>query len=196
MKPNFSVCVYCGSRPGNDPVYAEAARATGQWIGEHGGQLVYGGGRNGLMGIVAEATQAAGGRVVGIIPKALVDLEQANTYCDELHVVDTMHERKALMADRSDAFIALPGGIGTFEELFEVWTWRQLRYHDKAIGVLNVAGYYDALLVFLANSVNAGFMSDAQMTLFKTGTQVEPLMRAVVQSSGVQQVPDTLEDKL
>ena len=196
MNPNFSVCVYCGSRPGNDPVYAEAARSTGQWIGEHGGQLVYGGGRNGLMGIVAEATQAAGGRVVGIIPKALVDLEQANTYCDELHVVDTMHERKALMAERSDAFIALPGGIGTFEELFEVWTWRQLRYHDKAIGVLNVAGYYDALLVFLANSVNAGFMSDAQMTLFKTGTEVEPLMQAVVQAAGVQQVPDTLEDKL
>ena len=196
MKPNFSVCVYCGSRPGNDPVYAEAARATGQWIGEHGGQLVYGGGRNGLMGIVAEATQAAGGRVVGIIPKALVDLEQANTHCDELHVVDTMHERKALMADRSDAFIALPGGIGTFEELFEVWTWRQLRYHDKAIGVLNVAGYYDALLVFLANSVRAGFMSDAQMTLFKTDTAVEPLMRAVVQAAGVQKVPNTLEDKL
>ena len=196
MKPNFSVCVYCGSRPGNDPVYAEAARATGQWIGEHGGQLVYGGGRNGLMGIVAEATQAAGGRVVGIIPKALVDLEQANTHCDELHVVDTMHERKALMAERSDAFIALPGGIGTFEELFEVWTWRQLRYHDKAIGVLNVAGYYDALLVFLANSVRAGFMSEAQMTLFKTDTAVEPLMRAVVQAAGVQKVPNTLEDKL
>ena len=196
MKPNFSVCVYCGSRPGNDPVYAEAARATGQWIGEHGGQLVYGGGRNGLMGIVAEATQAAGGRVVGIIPKALVDLEQANTHCDELHVVDTMHERKALMAERSDAFIALPGGIGTFEELFEVWTWRQLRYHDKAIGVLNVAGYYDALLVFLANSVRAGFMSEAQMTLFKTDTAVEPLMRAVVQAAGVPKVPNTLEEKL
>lgn len=196
MKPNFSVCVYCGSRPGNDPVYAEAARATGQWIGEHGGQLVYGGGRNGLMGIVAEATQAAGGRVVGIIPKALVDLEQANTHCDELHVVDTMHERKALMADRSDAFIALPGGIGTFEELFEVWTWRQLRYHDKAIGVLNVAGYYDALLVFLANSVRAGFMSEAQMTLFKTDTAVERIMRAVVQAAGVPKVPNTLEEKL
>ena len=196
MKPNFSVCVYCGSRPGNDPVYAEAARATGQWIGEHGGQLVYGGGRNGLMGTVAEATQAAGGRVVGIIPKALVDLEQANTHCDELHVVDTMHERKALMADRSDAFIALPGGIGTFEELFEVWTWRQLRYHDKAIGVLNVAGYYDALLVFLANSVRAGFMSEAQMTLFKTDTAVERIMRAVVQAAGVPKVPNTLEEKL
>ena len=196
MKPNFSVCVYCGSRPGDNPVYAEAARATGQWIGEHGGQLVYGGGRNGLMGLVAEATQTAGGRVVGVIPKALVDLEQANTHCDELHVVDTMHERKALMAERSDAFIALPGGIGTFEELFEVWTWRQLRYHDKAIGVLNVAGYYDALLVFLANSVRAGFMSDAQMTLFKKDTAVEPLMRAVVQAAGVQKVPNTLEEKL
>ena len=194
--PAFSVCVYCGSRAGVDAAYAEAARATGQWIGAHGGQLVYGGGRNGLMGIVAQATQEAGGRVVGIIPKALVEKEQANHHCDELHVVDTMHERKALMADRSDAFIALPGGIGTFEELFEVWTWRQLRYHDKAIGVLNVAGYYDALLVFLANSVRAGFMSEAQMTLFKTDTAVEPLMRAVVQAAGVQKVPNTLEDKL
>ena len=124
--PAFSVCVYCGSRAGVDAAYAEAARATGQWIGSHGGQLVYGGGRNGLMGIVAQATQEAGGRVVGIIPKALVDKEQANHHCDELHVVDTMHERKAMMAERSDAFVALPGGIGTFEELFEVWTWRQL----------------------------------------------------------------------
>ncbi len=177
-------------------MYSEAARGVGQWIGEHGGQLVYGGGRNGLMGVVAESTQRAGGRVIGVIPKALVDLEHANTHCDELHVVDTMHERKALMADRSDAFIALPGGIGTFEELFEVWTWRQLRYHDKAIGILNVSGYYDALLAFLNQSVTAGFMSDAQMTLFKVGTDVNTLMRAVVQASGVQQVPDTLEGKL
>ena len=196
MKPNFSVCVYCGSRPGNDPVYAEAARATGQWIGEHGGQLVYGGGRNGLMGIVAEATQAAGGRVVGIIPKALVDLEQANTHCDELHVVDTMHERKALMAERSDVFIALPGGIGTFEELFEVWTWRQLGYHDKPIGILNVAGYYDALLVFLQESVRSGFLNDWQMGLVKTGTTVAPLMQATVQAGGLPKVPNTLSDKL
>ena len=105
--PAFSVCVYCGSRAGVDAAYAEAARATGQWIGAHGGQLVYGGGRNGLMGIVAQATQEAGGRVVGIIPKALVDKEQANHHCDELHVVDTMHERKAMMAERSDAFVAV-----------------------------------------------------------------------------------------
>ena len=195
--PAFSVCVYCGSRAGVDAAYAEAARATGQWIGSHGGQLVYGGGRNGLMGIVAQATQEAGGRVVGIIPKALVDKEQANHHCDELHVVDTMHERKAMMAERSDAFVALPGGIGTFEELFEVWTWRQLGYHDKPIGLLNVAGYYDALLVFLRQSVQNGFMSDWQMGLLHSGPDVAALMRTTVQSAGLSEVPDqTLVEKL
>ena len=195
--PAFSVCVYCGSRAGVDAAYAEAARATGQWIGSHGGQLVYGGGRNGLMGIVAQATQEAGGRVVGIIPKALVDKEQANHHCDELHVVDTMHERKAMMAERSDAFVALPGGIGTFEELFEVWTWRQLGYHDKPIGLLNVAGYYNALLVFLRQSVQNGFMSDWQMGLLHSGPDVATLMRTTVQSAGLSEVPDqTLVEKL
>lgn len=195
--PAFSVCVYCGSRAGVDAAYAEAARATGQWIGSHGGQLVYGGGRNGLMGIVAQATQEAGGRVVGIIPKALVEKEQANHHCDELHVVDTMHERKAMMAERSDAFVALPGGIGTFEELFEVWTWRQLGYHDKPIGLLNVAGYYDALLVFLQQSVQNGFMSDWQMGLLHSSPDVATLMRATVQSAGLSEVPDqTLVEKL
>ena len=195
--PAFSVCVYCGSRAGIDAAYAEAARTTGQWIGAHGGQLVYGGGRNGLMGIVAQATQEAGGRVVGIIPKALVDKEQANRHCDELHVVDTMHERKAMMAERSDAFVALPGGIGTFEELFEVWTWRQLGYHDKPIGLLNVAGYYDALWVFLQQSVHNGFMSDWQMGLLHSNPDVASLMRATVQSAGLPEVPDqTLVEKL
>ena len=195
--PAFSVCVYCGSRAGVDAAYAEAARATGQWIGSHGGQLVYGGGRNGLMGIVAQATQEAGGRVVGIIPKALVEKEQANHHCDELHVVDTMHERKAMMAERSDAFVALPGGIGTFEELFEVWTWRQLGYHDKPIGLLNVAGYYNALLVFLRQSVQNGFMSDWQMGLLHSSPDVATLMRATVQSAGLSEVPDqTLVEKL
>jgi len=197
MTPAFSVCVYCGSRPGVDAVYAEAARATGQWIGAHGGQLVYGGGRNGLMGIVAQATQEAGGRVVGIIPKALVDKEQANHHCDELHVVDTMHERKAMMAERSDAFVALPGGIGTFEELFEVCTWRQLGNLEKSIGVLNVAGYYDALMVFLQQSVQNGFMSDWQMGLLHNSPDVAALMRATVQSAGLSEVPDqTLVEKL
>ena len=183
--PAFSVCVYCGSRAGVDAAYAEAARATGQWIGAHGGQLVYGGGRNGLMGIVAQATQEAGGRVVGIIPKALVDKEQANHHCDELHVVDTMHERKAMMAERSDAFVALPGGIGTFEELFEVWTWRQLGYHDKPIGLLNAAGFYDGLWAFLQHTTGAGFMGAWQMELVEMDSDAQALLPRLVQNAGL-----------
>ena len=185
--PSFSMCVYCGSRPGENPAFAEAAQAVGQWIGEHGGQLVYGGGRGGLMGVVAEATRLAGGRVVGIIPQALVDKELANRLCDELHIVQTMHERKAMMAERSDAFIALPGGIGTFEELFEVWTWRQLGYHGKPLGLLNTAGYYDGLLAFLRTSVASGFMGDWQMALLQADTSAEPLLRHLVQASGPDQ---------
>ena len=179
MNPDFSICVYCGSRPGERPEHIAAARAVGRWIGEHGGQLVYGGGRTGLMGMVAEATRAAGGRVVGIIPKALVNKELANPLCDELHVVDTMHERKAMMGERADAFVALAGGIGTFEELFEIWTWRQLGYHDKAVGILNTAGYYDGLLSFLAHSVREGFMGDWQMELIRTGTNPTELLSAL-----------------
>ena len=188
-KPAFSVCVYCGSRPGENPAFAQAAEAVGQWIGAHGGQLVYGGGRGGLMGTVAEATRLAGGRVVGVIPQALVDKELANRLCDELHIVQTMHERKALMAERSDAFVALPGGIGTFEELFEVWTWRQLGYHNKPVGLLNVAGYYDGLLSFLQTSVASGFMGDWQMDLLLAATDTGELMRRLVQSAGPDQAP-------
>lgn len=185
MTPAFSICVYCGSRPGLEPGFADLARATGQWIGRHGGQLVYGGGNNGLMGVVADATLAAGGRVVGIIPKALVEREWAKLDCTELHVVDTMHERKRLMAERADAFLALPGGIGTFEELFEVWTWRQLGYHDKPVGLLNAAGYYDSLLVFLRSSVAHGFMSDWQMGLLQVGSDPSQLLPALVQAAGL-----------
>jgi uncharacterized protein (TIGR00730 family) len=177
--PTFSICVYCGSRQGVRPEFTAAAQAVGQWIGGQGGQLVYGGGRTGLMGLVAESTRAAGGRVVGVIPKALVDKELANPLCDELHVVDTMHERKALMAHRSDAFLALPGGIGTFEELFEIWTWRQLGYHDKPVGLLNVAGYYDAMLEFLRHSVREAFMGDWQMDLIRTGETPAELLEAL-----------------
>lgn len=179
MTPEFSICVYCGSRPGERPEFTEAATAVGRWIGQQRGQLVYGGGRTGLMGTVAEATRAAGGRVVGIIPKALVDKELANPLCDELHVVDTMHERKAMMGERADAFLAMAGGIGTFEELFEIWTWRQLGYHDKPVGILNSAGYYDKLLEFLAQSVRDGLMGDWQMSLVHTGTEAEPLLAAL-----------------
>ena len=186
-EPAFSVCVYCCPRPGEDAAFAQASKTVGQWIGAHGGQLVYGGGRSGLMGIVAEATRLAGGRVVGVIPQALVDKELADHACDELHIVQNMHERKAMMAERSDAFVALPGGIGTFEELFEVWTWRQLGYHGKPLGLLNVAGYYDGLLGFLQTSVKSGFMGDWQMELLQTETTPAALLRNLVLASGPDQ---------
>lgn len=184
MSVAFSVCVYCGSRPGLNPVFAEAARSVGSWIGQHGGQLVYGGGKGGLMGIVAQATLQAGGRVVGIIPKALVEKEWANHDCTELHIVDTMHDRKRMMAERADAFLALAGGIGTFEELFEVWTWRQLGYHDKPVGLLNTAHHYDHLLEFLDATVHQQFMSDWQMQLIQIGTDPQALLKALVQAAG------------
>ncbi len=185
MNPAFSVCVYCGSKPGLDPAFALTAHAVGRWIGAHGGQLVYGGGNNGLMGMVAAATLQAGGRVVGVIPKALVEKEWANHDCSELHIVDTMHERKRLMAEKADAFVALPGGIGTFEEFFEVWTWRQLGYHDKPVGLLNLAGYYDPLVTFLRSTVAQGFMGDWQMDLIRIGEQPESLLRELVQAAGL-----------
>ena len=183
--PAFSLCVYCGSRPGSNPAFAQTARAVGDWIGRHGGQLVYGGGHNGLMGLVADATLAAGGRVVGIIPKALVEREWAHKGCSELHVVDTMHERKRVMAERADAFLALPGGLGTFEEFFEVWTWRQLGYHDKPVGLLNVDGYYDGLLEFMRTGVEQQFMGPWQMELIRIDADWQQLLPELVQAGGV-----------
>jgi uncharacterized protein (TIGR00730 family) len=192
--PAFSLCIYCGSRPGTDPGFTATARQIGQWIGEHGGQLVYGGGRGGLMGVVADATLAAGGRVVGIIPKALVEKEWAHHGCSELHVVDTMHERKRMMAERADAFLALPGGIGTFEEFFEVWTWRQLGYHDKPVGLLNLNDYYDGLLAFIANAVQAQFMGPWQEDLVKVDADWRSLVKALVQEAGM--APETVADAI
>lgn len=183
--PAFSLCVYCGSRSGNLAAYAEVAQQVGRWIGQHNGQLVYGGGNNGLMGIVAQATAEAGGRVVGVIPKALQTQENTRTSCTELHVVETMHERKQMMAERADAFIALPGGIGTFEEFFEVWTWRQLGYHDKPIGLLNTSGYYDGLLQFAQTSVKSGFLSDWQMGLIHSSHDAVVLLQELIESAGL-----------
>ncbi|MDP1967994.1 MAG: TIGR00730 family Rossman fold protein [Burkholderiaceae bacterium] len=194
MTPAFSVCVYCGSRPGLDPTHAGVARAVGDWIGRHRGQLVYGGGKNGLMGAMADAALAAGGSVVGVIPKALVEKEWANYACTELHVVENMHERKRLMAERADAFLALPGGIGTLEELFEVWTWRQLGYHGKPVGVLNAGGYYDSLLVFLRSAVTQGFMGDWQMDLVRVDDDTPRLLRWLVETAGMKAGPDQLEN--
>ena len=191
-RPSFSLCVYCGSRLGGHPAFEQAARQVGEWIGQHGGQLVYGGGRNGLMGVLADATLASGGSVVGIIPQAMVEREWGHTGCTELLIVDTMHERKRRMAERADAFLAMPGGIGTFEEFFEAWTWRQLGYHDKPVALLNVAGYYDGLLAFIDSAVRTGFMGKAQTDLVQAGADPAVLLPRLVQSAGLP-APSRLE---
>jgi uncharacterized protein (TIGR00730 family) len=159
---SMSIAVYCGSRFGDGPAFRSSAQLLGRLIGAAGETLVYGGGRVGLMGEVADATLASGGRVVGVIPQALMDREVGHAGLTELHVVQTMHERKQLMATRADAFVALPGGIGTLEELYEVWSWQQLGYHDKPVALLNVDGYYDALLEFMRVTHSRGFVSDSQ----------------------------------
>lgn len=151
------VCVFCGSKRGSDPVFRDEAAALGEAMARAGVGLVFGGGSVGLMGVVADAVLAAGGEAIGVIPERLAAEEIAHQSLTELRVVKTMHERKALMADLSDAFLALPGGIGTFEELFEVLTWAQLGIHRKPIGLLNVRGYYDPLLALLEHAVEQGF---------------------------------------
>lgn len=173
----LSVCVYCGSRAGDDPAFAAAAREIGSGIGRLGARLVYGGGRAGLMGLVADAALEAGAEVIGVIPQALMTRELGHAGLSELHVVETMHERKRQMAERSDAFVALPGGLGTLEELFEVWTWRQLGYHDKPLGLLNTGGYFDRLLAFLAETEAQGFVQPAQLRLLQVDTEPAALLR-------------------
>ena len=186
----FCVCVYCGSRHGERPEYGQAAQAVGELIGRQGWELVYGGGHVGLMGTVAEATLAAGGTVVGVIPQALMDREVGHRGLTELHVVQTMHERKQLMATRADTFLALPGGIGTFEELFEMWSWRQLGYHDKPIGLLNTAGYYDSLLAFIDQTVQGGFVSTAQRGQVMVGNDPATLLQRLAAAAEAATAPD------
>jgi uncharacterized protein (TIGR00730 family) len=152
------VCVYAGSNPGTDPAYAEAARRLATLLAERSIGLVYGGGKVGLMGVLADTALAAGGEVIGVMPQALIDREIGHPGLTELKVVASMHERKARMAELADAFVAVPGGIGTLEELVEVYTWSQLGIHDKACGLLNVNGYYDGLVAFLDHAVEAGFL--------------------------------------
>ncbi|KPF49041.1 LOG family protein [beta proteobacterium AAP51] len=175
----LSVCVYCGSRHGSRPEYTEAARALGTAIGQRGWQLVYGGGKVGLMGEVADAVLAAGGRVVGVIPEALEKLEVGHRGLHELHVVPTMHIRKQMMAERADAFIALPGGIGTLEELYEVWTWRQLKYHDNPIALLDTAGYWQPLLSFMQHTVAEGFLAQPVNEFVMVGSEPVALLDRV-----------------
>lgn len=176
MKPTFTICVYCGSRVGTLPEFTNAARSVGQAIGERGWAMVYGGGRVGLMGVAADAALEAGAHVTGVIPRSLQEREVGHPGLSELHVVDTMHQRKQLMAERADAFVALPGGIGTLEELFEAWTWRQLDYHDRPIGLLNTAGYFDPLLAFLTQTVETDFVSRDTLSKLQVGSEAEELL--------------------
>ena len=169
--PRLSICVYCGSRSGTLPEFAQAAQSVGAEIGRRGWQLVYGGGRAGLMGVVADSAISAGARTVGVIPQSLMQRELGHSGLTDLHVVQTMHERKLMMAQRSDAFLALPGGIGTFEELFEVWSWRQLGYHDKPLALLNVRGYYDAFSNMITQAEEFGFVTPAQSQLLKVDSE-------------------------
>jgi uncharacterized protein (TIGR00730 family) len=172
------ICVYAGSNPGELPVYREAATALGATLAGRGIGLVYGGGRTGLMGAVADGCRAAGGHVTGIIPGFLEQKEVAHHDIDDLRVVGSMHERKTLMAELSDGFIALPGGIGTFEELFEIWTWSQLGQHRKPCGLLNVAGFYDRLVEFLDGVVAEGFLKEDHRRTLLTDTDAGRLLDA------------------
>ena len=189
---SFSICVYCGSRSGAQAIYAQMARELGRAIGRRGWQLVYGGGRAGLMGEVADAALSAGAQVVGVIPETLMRLEVGHIGLTELHVVQNMHQRKQMMAERADAFVALPGGIGTFEELFEVWTWRHLDYHRRPIGLLDAGGYYSGLLAFLENAKREGFLSESQLAMLHSGSDAEAVLDALYAA----RAPDSTEPPL
>lgn len=165
-----SIAIFCGSSTGADPIFAEAARAMGRAIAERELRLVYGAGSVGLMGIVANEVLAHGGKVLGVIPQFLVDLEVGHTGLTELIVTETMHERKLAMAEAADGFIAMPGGIGTLEELIEVLTWTQLGVHQKQCGLFNVGGYWDHLIRMIDHMVDQRFLKSSQAKLLHTGT--------------------------
>jgi len=171
-----AICVYCGSSPGRLEVYAGAARALGQALVARDLGLVYGGAGIGLMGMIADTVLQLGGRAVGVIPKGLARKEVVHRHLTELHVTQSMHERKTLMAELSDGFIAMPGGIGTFEEIFEIWTWAQLGIHAKPCGLLNVAGYYDALTTFLDHAAAEQFLKPDQRSLLMVEQQPQALL--------------------
>jgi uncharacterized protein (TIGR00730 family) len=173
------LCVFCGSSSGNDPVYSGAAQSLGRMLVRRGVGLVYGGGSVGLMGVLADAVLAAGGEVTGVIPSALAAKEIQHTGLTHSHVVDNMHARKALMNELSDAFVALPGGYGTLEELFEVVTWAQLGLHSKPVGLLNVVGYFDGLLGCIDSAVAEGFIKPEHRRLLISGSEPDALLDAL-----------------
>jgi uncharacterized protein (TIGR00730 family) len=170
------LAIYCGSASPADPVYIDSAREVGRTLAERGIGIVYGGGRLGLMGAVADAALAAGGEVIGIIPQALVDAEVAHKGCTELHVVGTMHQRKQAFTDLSDGFINLPGGTGTMDELWEALSWAQIGYHAKPVGLLNVAGYYDHLIAFYAKMGEVGFLRPQHRGILLIDTALDGLL--------------------
>ena len=175
------LCVFCGSSVGTDPAFLASARGLGALLAREGITLVYGGGHVGLMGALADAVLGAGGRVVGVIPRALWDREIGHGGLTELHVVETMHERKALMASLADAFVALPGGLGTLEEIFEVWTWGQLGIHKKPCGFLDVNGYYVPLLAFLDGAVERGLVRQEHRAMAVVDDDCEALLRRLAE---------------
>jgi uncharacterized protein (TIGR00730 family) len=175
--PLGTVCVFCGSSTGDDPVFAAAARAFGRTLARRGTAVVYGGGHVGLMGVLADAALAAGGQVVGVIPVSLAERELAHSRLTRLFVQPSMHERKAKMASLADAFVAMPGGLGTLDELFEIWTWAQLGFHDKPIGLLNTAGFFTPLLELTAHMARAGFVREANLELVLADDDGESLLR-------------------
>lgn len=172
-----SICVFCGASPGAQPIYRQAAENLGRHLAEQGLRLIYGGGAVGLMGVVADAALAAGGEVIGIIPQSLERAEIGHPGLTRLEVVDGMHARKARMAELSDAFIALPGGLGTLEELFEVWTWGQLGYHRKPLGLLDVGGFYSTLGEFLDHLVSEGFVRSQHRAMLQLGESPHALLQ-------------------
>jgi uncharacterized protein (TIGR00730 family) len=178
-----SICVYCGSSPGVKPEYSAAARAMGAALAASGRRLVYGGGGVGLMGETARATMAAGGRVIGVIPSHLNTQERAYHEV-ELRVVESMHERKQTMADLADGFVALPGGLGTFDELFEILTWNQIGLHGKPVGLLDVAGYFDPLLGVIEQAVREGFAPETARSRILVAERPEDLLAAMEAASG------------
>ena len=172
----FSICVFCGSASGVDPAFADAARAVGREIARRGWTLVYGGGRVGLMGILADAALAEGGRVIGVIPRFLYEWEVGHDGLTELEIVGTLTERKVRMGDLADAFLSLPGGIGTLDELFEALSWAQLGLEHKPNGLLNVGGYYDSLIAFLDRAVESGFLKPKHRELLVAGGDERELL--------------------
>ncbi len=180
-----SLCVYCGSSADVADAYKDAAVQVGRMAGERGIEIVYGGGRVGLMGLVADAALAADGRVTGIIPRHIVEMEVAHETLSEMIVVDTMHQRKRMMVDRSDAFVILPGGLGTLDEAFEILTWKQLRLHDKPIVIANIDGYWEPLLALVRHGVDEGFIRPRHAGLFsevKTIDALFPALEAAIQA--------------